>query len=143
MFNYVALHAAIKAKIAAHDGSFFYVVPQNWGDFSQGEFPETLDDRGYAIQLNNQSLTLWEEANRNIMNITIEFALESSNDIYLAQLANAVDAIGELTDITATGLCAIYDDGDLQNFQALYLPKDMGNGKVIVQFSNIRAELQE
>ena len=144
-YNYSALHVAIKAKIVA--AGFVYAVPQDWGNFDAGEFPESLADKGFAIKIGLQSRSQFEEVSRKIVNIIIEFSLESSNDLYLTSLDNAVAAIESLSVVTATGLGTIYrndDQGgsDLTDFIPQYLPKDIGNGKVIVQFSNIRCEIE-
>ncbi len=144
-YNYSALHAAIKAKIKT--AGFVYAVPQDWGNFEVGEFPESLADKGFAIKIGLQSRSQFEGVTRKIVNIIIEFSLESANDLYLASLDDAVAAIESLSSVTATGLGTIYrndDEGaaDLTDFIPQYLPKDIGNGKVIVQFSNIRAEIE-
>jgi len=144
-YNYSALHAAIKAVLVA--AGFVYAYPQDWGNFESGEFPEALSDKGFAIKFSTQSRSQFEEVSRKIANIVIEFSLESANDLYLTLLDDAVAAIESLSGVTATGLGTIYrnDDAgesDLTDFAPLYLPKDIGNGKVIIQFSNIRCEIE-
>ena len=145
-YNYSALHAAIKAVLVA--AGFVYTVPQDWGIFSEGDFPEALDDKGFAIFIGIQTRSQFEEVSRKIVNISIEFALETANDLYLKKLDDAVAAIESLSAVAATGLGTIYrndDQGarDLTDFIPLYLPKDTGNGKMIMQFPNIRAEIEE
>jgi len=144
-YNYSALHEAIKQVLQT--AGFVYAPPQDWGNFAEGEFPEAMDDKGFAIIIGPQVRSQFEERPRKIVNITIEFALESANDLYLARLDNAVAAIESLSDVTATGLGTVYendDEGaaDLTDFNMLYLPKDTGNGKIIAQFPNIRCEIE-
>lgn len=148
-YNYSALHAAIKAKIIAYAATpkFVYQFPQDWGNFDAGIFPEALDEKGFAIIINPQSRSQFEEKPRKIVNITIEFALEPANDLYLTRLDDAVAAIESLSAVTATGLGTIYENddqgaADLTDFNLLYLPKDSGNGKIIAQFPNIRCEIE-
>ena len=140
-YNYVAIHAAIQTVLDA--AGFQYVPAHDWGSFEEGVFPEALNDRGYAILLASQEISGYEKVDRGILTVTIEFILETANDLYLATLDNAVAAIGSLAPITAASLCAVIDDGELQNFNMQFLPKDTGQGKVVVQFSNIRIEVQE
>ena len=139
--NYVAIHAAIKTKIDL--AGFQYVPAHDWGSFEEGVFPEALNDRGYAILMASREISDYEMENRGILTVTVEFILETANDLYLATLATAVSIIGKLGPITADSLCAVLDNGELQNFNTQFLPKDTGQGKVVVQFSNIRIEVQE
>jgi len=141
-FNFVAIQAAIKAVITA--AGFQYVPVHDWGNFEEGIFPEALNDKGYAILYDSMDASEYEQVNRNMLFARIEFVLETANDLYLATLDDVVAAIGSLSTITATSLCNVLDpDGTLQNFNTQYLEKDRGLGKVIVQFPNIRMEIQE
>ncbi len=139
-FNYVAMHAAIKTAIDL--AGFQYIPVHDWGNFSEGVFPEALNDRGYAILINSQEESEYEtdQINRNF--VSVEFCLETANDAYLATLDNAVAAITTLATITGAGLCDVVSEG-LQDFTILYLPKDSGQGKAIVQFPNIKIDIQE
>lgn len=139
-FDFVAIHAAIKTAITA--AGFQYVPIHDWGNFEEGAFPQALEDRGYSIMLSTMEESEFEQTNRNLLQVTVEFILETGKDLYLATLDNAVAAIGSLSTITGDTLCNVNEQG-LRNFANQFLPKDVGLGKVVVQFSNIQIEIQE
>ena len=91
-YDYVAIHAAIKTVIDA--AGFQYVPAHDWGSFEEGIFPEALNDRGYAILIAGQEISNYEKVDRGILTVTVEFILETANDLYLATLANVVTANG-------------------------------------------------
>jgi len=139
-FNFVAIHGAIKTAITA--AGFEYVPVHDWGNFDSGIFPESLNDRGYTIMLSTMEESEFEQTDRNLLQVTVEFILETAKDLYLATLDNAVAAIGTLTGISGATLCNVNEQG-LRNFANQFLPKDIGLGKVVVQFSNIQIEIEE
>lgn len=139
-FNFIAIHGAIKTSITA--AGFVYVPVHDWGDFEAGKFPQALEDRGYSIMLSTMDESEFEETDRNLLQVTIEFILETAKDLYLDTLDNAVAAIGALSTITGATLCNVNEQG-LRNFANQFLPKDIGLGKVVVQFSNIQIEIEE
>ncbi len=139
-FNFIAIHTAIKTVLTA--AGFVYIPAHDWGDFESGVFPQALEDRGYTIMLSTMDESEFEQTNRNLLQVTVEFILEAANDLYLATLDNAVAAIGNLSTITGATLCNVNEQG-LRNFANQFLPKDIGLGKVVVQFPNIQIEIQE
>lgn len=140
-FNFVAIHAAIKAVINA--ANFQYVSLGDWGSFEDRFFPDGLINRGYSINLNSMINSEFEEINRNRIFATIEFILDTQDDLYLQALDDAVAAVASLSGITASSLCNVVDDGNLKDFVSIEIPKTGENiGSKVVQFTNIRIEIE-
>ena len=141
-YNFAALHTAIKTVLDA--AGFQYVTLGDWGDFQERHFPSGLKNKGYAIVIPdmgpapNSSL-----ASDALVGVSVEFIMDTANDLYLGVLGDAVAAIKSLSGISVSTLCGVIDDGSLTDFTSILIPKgDVILGAMVVQFSNIRVEIE-
>ena len=140
-YDFSALHAAIKTVLDA--AGFQYVTLGNWGDFEGRHFSGALKNKGYTIIISGMGASGDELANSGLVNVSIEFSMDTANDLYIGVLGAAVAAIYSLKDISVSTLCGVLNDGDLANFTSIIIPKgDVSFGSMVVQFANINVSVE-
>ena len=137
--DFEAIWTLLKVPVDAQD--FVYRAAADWGSFEDG-FPAAMEDRSYNIKPSTNIDSRWEDIDNWVMVVDVEFILESAKDRYLASLSKAVQAIVDMGSVKGGNLCDVVNDGALRNMNALFLPRDKGLGKVLIQFNNIRLEIE-
>ena len=140
-YDFKAMHAAIKTVIDAAD--FDYCSLENWGSFADQNYPDAMKNRSYAIMLPGMGASNDSSANSALLNVSVEFVMDTANDLYLEVLGAAVTAIGNLSGIAVSTLCGVQDNGDLTDFTSILIPRDdAALGAMVVQFSNIMIDIE-
>lgn len=98
--NFKTLHTAIKTKLVA--GGFRYIPIKKWFSFDIGTFPSALMNDCFTIKFPDLEDSTFESDGWGLLSVSVEFVLDSKNDLYLEKLDDALTAIVGLRALSSS-----------------------------------------
>ena len=98
--NFKTLHTNIKAVIVAQ--GFRYVKIAKWYSIDMGVFPSALKNDCFTIKFPDLNDSTFESDGWGLLDVSIEFVLDTQNELYLAKIDDCITAIRSLETLTST-----------------------------------------
>jgi len=89
--NFQTLHAEIKAILKA--GGFKYIPIKKWYSFDLGILPTALANDCFTIRFPDMDDSTFESDDWGLLSVSVEFVLDSQNDLYLKKMDDACTAV--------------------------------------------------